>query len=331
MLPVQVTSDWSYRGLSTIILENRLLRVVFLPELGGKIWQITYKPQDTNLLWNNPRIFPARLPMNSRYDDVWCGGWDELFPNDEVATIAGESYPDHGELWTGSWQARPFEKPGEVGVELSFITPISSIKIEKTVTLRADQSLIRFQHKFTNLGVAPFPFLWKLHPAFAVSPDHRVDFPSMQVVLEPVFSGTLTGVSSPFAWPTAQLNEKQIDLRRIPGVDQPRLYFFYGTEMKDSWCALTNTKTGLSCGLYFDPKVFNSAWLFASYGGWRNYQVAVLEPCTGYPLNFEAMRAAGRARTLAPQTSFTTEVLFSVQENIAAVGKINSDGAISAP
>ena len=133
-----ITSDWTFRGLNTLILENRYLRVVVLPQLGGKIWQITYMPFDTPLLWNNPRIAPTRLPMNSRYDDVWCGGWDELFPNDEVATIDGEVYPDHGELWTGDWQAAPFQKSDEVGVTLAFTTPISSVRVEKTITLRTD-------------------------------------------------------------------------------------------------------------------------------------------------------------------------------------------------
>ena len=105
---VSVTTAWSYRGLRTVVLENRLLRLVVLPEAGAKIWQITYKPYDADLLWNNPRIAPARLPGNSRYDDVWSGGWDELFPNDEIALIEGESYPDHGELWTGEWERRAF-------------------------------------------------------------------------------------------------------------------------------------------------------------------------------------------------------------------------------
>ena len=109
-MSVRVTTAWTYRGLRTVVLENRLLRLVVLPEAGAKIWQISYKPYDTDLLWNNPRIAPSRLPGNSRYDDVWSGGWDELFPNDEIALIDGESYPDHGELWSGNWEAEPFSQ-----------------------------------------------------------------------------------------------------------------------------------------------------------------------------------------------------------------------------
>jgi Domain of unknown function (DUF5107) len=330
MSELRVSSDWTYRGLKVVTLENRFLRVTILPEVGGKVWQITYKPFDAELLWNNPRIPPARMPMNSRYDDVWCGGWDELFPNDEVAVIEGETYPDHGEVWTGEWHAESFKKSDSVGVTLSFNTPISSIRMEKIITLCRGQARLHFRYKFTNVGGSPFPFLWKLHPAFAVSPKHRVDFPPMKVVLEPAFAGTLGGVASPFDWPAAQTDGKKIDLRRTPGIEERQVYFFYGTEMKESWCALTNTETGLACGLHFDSEVFQSCWLFASYGGWRNYNVAVLEPCTGYPLSFEAMQAAGRARVLSPGGQLETYLFFAVQENLRSVGKISSDGTMSA-
>jgi hypothetical protein len=328
MSGLRLSTDWSYRGLRTIIVENSLLRLIILPEAGAKIWQITYKPHDADVLWNNPRIGPARLPMNSRYDDVWSGGWDELFPNDEIAAISGDVYPDHGELWSGEWQAEPFQSATELGVTLHFTTPISAIAVEKTILLRRDESKVYFSHVFTNTGNSPFPFLWKLHPAMAVSPQHRIDFPAMKVVLEPAFPGTLDGAPQHNTWPVVKIGNREVDLRRIPCADDRQLYFFYGTDMNAGWCALTNTQTGLACGLKFDPSVFPCAWLFATYGGWRNYNVAVLEPCTGYPLNFEAMQKAGRHKELAPGASFMAQVLFSVQEGVRSVGAINDDGTL---
>lgn len=328
MPDLRVSTDWTYHGLRVVSLENRLLRLVILPEAGAKIWQITYKPEDAELLWNNPRIAPARHPLNSRYDDLWSGGWDELFPNDEVSAIEGEAYPDHGELWTGNWAAETFSSADEAGVVLRFTTPISSIHVEKKVILRRDASQIVFQHRFTNCGTAPFPFLWKLHPAFKVTPQHRLDFPPMQVELEPAFPGTLQGMPAQFDWPKAQDGARKVDLRVVPPANERQLYFFYGTGIKEGWCAITNTTTGVSCGFHFDPDVFRCCWLFATYGGWRNYNVAVLEPCTGYPLNFAAMQAAGRQRTLAPGESLETTVLFTVQEGIRGVNGVNADGTI---
>lgn len=324
-----VSTDWSYRGLNTVVMENRNLRVVILPEAGGKIWQITYKPLDADLLWNSPRIPPSRLAIGSRYDDVWCGGWDELFPNDEVAAIAGETYPDHGELWTGQWKAESNSQADGAIVKLSYCTPISAIEIEKTIRLCPDGSQIEFQHRFTSRGGATFPFLWKLHPAMAVSSQHRIDFPAMQVVLEPCFPGTLAGAPAVSEWPFVQTPQGKVDLRQIPPEEERQLYFFYGTRMKGNWCALTNTATGLACGLQFDPEIFRCCWLFATYGGWRNYNVAVLEPCTGYPLNFEAMQSAGRHRTLEPGDTLETQGRFVVQEGLRSVGSIDDSGKMA--
>ncbi len=328
MNDLTLSTGWTLHGLRAILIENRFLRLVVLPEAGAKIWQITYKPLDAPLLWNHPRVLPARNAIHARYDDVWSGGWDELFPNDESALINGEAYPDHGELWTSPWHAEPFASGDEVGVHLRLVTPISAIRVDKTIRLRRDSSRIAFRHTLSNPGFEPFTFLWKLHPAMAVTPQHRIDFPAMKVMLEPGFLGTLGGVQPLFDWPYAQAHGRIIDLRRVPPASAQQLYFFYGTQMQAGWCALTNTATRLACGLVFDQKVFPSCWLFASYGGWRNHNVAVLEPCTGYPVNFEAMRTAGRHRTLAPGETLQTDVLFVIQDGIQTVTRIEADGTI---
>lgn len=328
MAQLSLNTGGSYRGLRVITLENDLLRLQILPEAGAKIWQITYLPLSADLLWNNSRIPPARHTIHACYDDVWSGGWDELFPNDEETAILGERYPDHGELWSGAWEAEPFTSADEVGVKLRFQTPVSAISVEKIITLRPGTACIHFTHCFKNLGSAAFPFLWKLHPAFNVTEQHRLDFPPMQVVREPAFPGTLAEAPLEFSWPYAQMRDREVDLRMVPRQDQGQLYFFYGDQMKSGWCALTNTATRLSCGLRFDPAIFPSCWLFASYGGWRNYNVAVLEPCTGHPLNFDALVASGRQRILQPDESLSTNVLFTVQEGFTSVSDIKDNGLI---
>jgi len=326
MTTLTISTDWTYRGLRTIILENSLLRVLILPEAGAKILQIVYKPHDAGLLWNNPRIPVEKVPVGARYDDVWSGGWDELFPNDEISVIQGEAFPDHGELWTCSWEYTLLKSQDEVGVRLACTTPISAIRIEKEIRLRQGEAMLRFHHRVTNGGGEAFPFLWKLHPAFAVTPDHRIDFPTMRVVREPDFPGTLDGAPLEFDWPLAHTGSEVIDLRRVPPEQERRVHFFYGTGLSAGWCALTNTATGLSCGLRFDPRVFSSCWLFASFGGWRNYNVAVLEPCTGYPLNFEAMQQQGHASTLTPGQTLETDVLFVAAEGHSSIGNIDEQG-----
>jgi hypothetical protein len=323
-----VSTDWTLHGLRAIVLENRCLRLVVLPEAGAKIWQITYKPLDAPLLWNHPRIAPAQQAIHARYDDVWSGGWDELFPNDEAGNLHGDFLPDHGELWTGSWAAEAFRDADAVGVYLRFVTPISSFLVERKLVLRRDSATFEMQYRFTNQGSEAFPFLWKLHPAFAVSASHRIDFPSMTVLREPGFAGSLGEAPLSFPWPHAPIGETILDLRAVPDASSRATHFFYGTEMAEGWCGLTNRANGLASALRFDPAVFTSCWLFASHGGWRNLNVAVLEPATGYPFQAQAMVDQGRARWLAPQEVLETSVLFTAQEGLGSIGGVDKDGRI---
>jgi galactose mutarotase-like enzyme len=315
-------------GLHTILLESRYLRVVVLPEAGGRIWQITYKPLEADLLWNNPSVPPALQPLHAGYDDVWSGGWDELFPNDEAATVEGNALPDHGELWTGEWSAEPGPDEGSEEVHLHFVTPISHFLVEKTLLLRPECASLEIRYRFTNQGAGTFPFLWKLHPAFAVSSQHRIDFPPMAVIVEQEYPGTLEGAPPIFPWPYAPLNDTVLDLRQVPDVSSRAMHFFYGTGFAAGWCGITNRANGLASALRFDPEVFSSCWLFATYGGWRDLNVVVLEPATGYPYKIQSMIDSERARRLAPGKSLETTVLFSVQEGLQSIGGVEADGRI---
>jgi Aldose 1-epimerase len=315
------------RELQIIVLENHHLRIAVLPEAGARIWQITYKPLNVDLLWHNPDVPPACQPLHACYDDTWSGGWDDLFPNDEAADLQGMTLPDHGELWTGQWQATPVEEQGAVGVYLRTSTPISSFLAEKTLLLRPDSAVIEVRYRLTNQGIQSMPFLFKLHPAFAVSSSHRIDFPPMAVLLEPEFPGTLDGPPQ-FNWPQAGKNGAAVDLRRVPDVSSRAVHFFYGVDFVSGWCGITNQANGVAAALRFDPKVFSSCWLFASHGGWRDLNVAVLEPATGYPFRIKSMIDGGRARCLGPGESLETTVLFSVQEGLASIGGVEEDGRI---
>lgn len=328
MQDLRVYQGQPVNSLATIVVENKFLRLMVLPEAGARIWQITYKPLDSDILWNNPKIAPRKQPLHTSYDENWSGGWDDLFPNDEAGLLSGMQVPDHGELWTGEWQAAISEDENASGVDLHFQTPVTEVLAQKSLRLRRDSGVLEVHYKLTNRSQRHLPFLWKLHPAFAVSPRHRIDFPAMTVVREMDFEGSLSSAPPVFDWPYAQTSSALLDLRNVPDVSSRALHFFYGTGYREGWCGITNRATRLAAGLRFDPSVFSSCWLFATHGGWNDLNVAVLEPATGYPFRIDSMIEAGRARMLAPDETLASTVLFCVQAGLNSIGGIAEDGRI---
>ncbi len=314
-----VDSRWLLLGHRALVLENRTLRVVVLPELGGRVWSIVYKPFDREVLWHNPRIPPRRVPFGACYDDVWCGGWEELFPNDVPATILGEKYPDHGEIWSIEWDWTAEVADDAATVSLNCETPISAFRFERRLTLKGDEASLHTSHRLTNRGQDDFPFLWKMHPAFRVSPDCRIDFPAMIVELEPAFTASLSGAPDRFPWPYADTPEGRIDLRTVPSASSRRAEFFYGTGYQEGWCAITDSAARLTYGLTFPASTFPTCWVFASFGGWRNHNVVILEPSTTYPFEIEKAMEAGTARRLAAGASLEAEMVLHVQTGLCAL------------
>jgi len=324
-----ICTDWTYRGFQAVILENDLLKVVILPGLGAKIWQITYKPASRDLLWQHPRIAPRPVGFGASYDDHFFGGWDELFPNDVPETLGGEAMPDHGELWTLPWSFETRSEGGEAAVKLWVETPVSACRMEKTIRLRAGEAKLRFSHRLTNLGRGELPFLWKLHAAVKADEYGRIDVGAKSAYIEdfgPTRTGK-TGVS--YEWPYAAAEDgTRHDMRRCLPSSSGVNEFQYLTELSGGWCAYTDTASRIGLGLAFDPEAFRSCWLFATYGGWRGLSTVVLEPCTGYPISVAEGAAAGTHRTLAAGETFATDVVAVVYAGLQAVGGIDRDGNV---
>lgn len=315
-------------SISVITLENERLRLTIYPEAGAKIASIVHLASSTELLWKNPLLEVVSVPPGSSYDDAWAGGWDELFPNDEPSTMDGLSYPDHGELWTSPWKYRIEEQGRQAVLRLSTCTPVTGCVIEKRISLSENSERILFHHRFTNPGAAPVPYLWKLHPALAVRPGDRLYIPAERFLLEPSSPGTLQGGAVEPGSSRVVLDGRVVDLLDVPPASKKELYFTYGVGLKEGWCGFYRPSARLGAGLAFSKDGFSACWLFASYGGWRDHYVAVLEPCTGYPFRLEEIIASGRGLWLQPGASFETNVIFTVSGNIDGISHITPEGRI---
>jgi hypothetical protein len=309
-------------------MDNEFLRIVVLPELGGKVWQLTAVRSGRDLLWHNPRLKARTVPFGATYDDVFLGGWDELFPNDMPEELAGEPFPDHGELWASDWDWSVERGPEEVRVVLTLRAPISGCGVEKTLTLRSGESHLRVHSRITNHGHAQLPYLWKQHVAVPVSEPASIGLGARTMYVEDFGAPRAGSPGETYTWPhLVHSDGGATDMSTTLPPGSRVSEFQYATDLDAGWCSVTY-QDGAGIGLAFDPEVFRSCWLFASYGGWRGHEVLILEPCTGYPVSVGEGVEAGTHQVLPPGGTVETSLTAVVYDRMAGVSGISLDGDV---
>ncbi len=99
------------RSFKTYVLENRYLRVTLLPEFGGRILSIIYKPTGHEELYRSQVGTPYGIKDGNFYYD-WMMVYGGIFP----------TFPDpeHGKTWLKPWDFKVVkETAGEVTVSMS--------------------------------------------------------------------------------------------------------------------------------------------------------------------------------------------------------------------
>src|SRR5258708_5768063 len=134
------------RRFKAHVLENRYLKVTLLPEFGGRILSIIYKPTGHELLYRTEVGVPYGIKAATFYYD-WLMVYGGIFP----------TFPDaeHGKTWLKPWDFKVVkESAGEVTVSMSLKDNFEysaaprkfrgSTGIEATyyVTLKADRAAL---------------------------------------------------------------------------------------------------------------------------------------------------------------------------------------------
>ena len=328
MSGAHIDCSQKFHGLKAIILENEHLQLTILPELGSKIYHLIHKAAGRDILWQNHKIKPHIVPFGSSFDDIWCGGWDEQFPNDEPVEHKGVSYPDHGELWCVPWDWKiEEESPKKIILHMHCTGSVTRTVTEKWISLAAGEPYIRLKYRITNDGDTPIDYIWKLHPAFAVSPQHRIDLPPCKVIIDKDYRERFGGQSE-YIWPYITSEGIEEDMRRILPAAAGTLDFQYAMGYDDGWFAVTDTERCFGFGMVFPKQVFNTIWLFLVYGGWRGLYTAVIEPSTGYPSRLDVASRLGTCPILKPGHSVEAEILGVAYSGVASVSRISTDGSV---
>jgi hypothetical protein len=325
-----INTSWQYKGLEVVRLENEILAVEILPQVGAKIYSFVHKPSGTHLLWHNPRLAPAAPHYGAKFDDTWSGGWDELVPNDLPFPFPnGDLLPDHGEVWSQAAEWRVTAQ-GADAVSVAFVHHgrVLPTRFEKHITLRAGESMLRVRYKYLNQGPRPIDFLWNVHPALAVSSATRLDVPAGKGIVE-AWMNEQFEAGLEYEWPLAPDRKgKLIDLRIVPAPAEAVGDHHYLPDVREGWYAATDAERRTGFGLVFPTSVFPHLWMFRTLGGWRGLNTLILEISNGYPNNLRKAIDGGHCGTLAPGQAVEPEVIAVAYAGITGVERIEPNGRV---
>jgi hypothetical protein len=327
-----ISDAWTYRGLKTVILENEFIRATVLADFGAKIHEFIYKPSNHDFMYHHPRVECRPPVFGVNVDNWWTGGMDEAIPTGHPCTFKGEEYPFLGEVWSLPWHYEIQNRSTtEVSVYLQRPLIISPLIVERWISLRQGEKMLRFHHKITNTGNAAFEFLWGLHPGFAITPDYRIDLPAQEIIVqESTPDARLGEPGTRYIWPYASDSTgRQIDMRMIPSADSGTMDFHYATNLSAGWLALTDTQRQEGVALVFPRDIFSCAWLWLVYGGWRGIYTAAIEAWTGYPAKLSNAVAAGNYSQLNAGKSLECETLLFVHTGFSAIEHISPAGKVT--
>jgi len=329
-LGARISTDWTYRGMRSLVLENDDLRTTVLPDYGAKVFEFTLKSLGRDLLYHNPRV-EIRTPVYGvNMDDWWHGGIDECIPTGAPSTYRGEEYPYMGETWPLAWDFEIQKNSSEeVTVHLWRPTIIAPLLVERWMTLRDHGSVLEMRHKITNLGYSDFQFLWGIHPALAINLSSRIDIPKSKVIIDTSFPGNRLGApGDSYQWPYVNTGGRTVDMRAVNPPESQTWDLHYATDFAEGWLAVTDTSAKAGFGMAFPKEILKCIWIWMVYGGWRGLYCAAVEAWTGYPTKLEDAIKQGKYYSLNAGENLTCETRLVGYKGMTQVNRIRPDGKV---
>jgi len=344
-----VSTAFEYRGMDTVILENRHLRVMVVPGKGGDILEFRDKRTDVDVLyhadheWDPPgdRVTPS-TPMT--WNEHYPGGWQLNLP---VAggpmSIPGNRYDHHGESALLPWDATVTRDDGDaVAIELTARLRRYPFAVTRELTLPAGESRLDIDESVTNEGEYELEYVWQHHVALGrplVGPEARLDVPAGESHIDdygPDHSTNRLAGDQHFPWPTAEgVDGEDVDLTQFPPTDSEIHDQAYLLGVEDGWYAVTNTDLDLGFALSYPADHFEALWYWQAFGGvdespfWGRNYTAGLEPTTAYPGHSypDAQRENGTMKTLDPGETVSVHLTASTYGGRERVSSVE-DGTV---
>ena len=295
----------TFMGAAAWELENESLSAVILPAHGGKVASLVYRPQNWELLFQNPKGCFKRAERGDDFSEYEACGFDDAFPTVDACSvrIGGREvqYPDHGELWSADFTAKP---EGDT-LNLHWQSPELGYIYEKALSLAGNSLICRYH--IHNPGNQPIPDLWVCHCLVQCEPDIRILMPEDVRQAENTFDNDWLGEKErKLPYPMASGPRGDIDLQCMP--KDGALKYYAASPVKKGSCRYEYPHSGLYAELRYDPNKLPYLGFWATAGGYRGDVNCALEPANGYYDSIDNAQRHNACPILGAGESWTFEL-----------------------
>lgn len=335
-----ISTDFVYRGMRSLLMENEFLRVVCLLDSGARIIEFKYKPTDRDFLWHRPYLGhrpPKRLAgPTANVFDFWGGGWDEIFPTAWPCSYKKADYGVLGEIPFLQWRCK-IEKnsSSEVAACLWTNTVRAPFTFKKRLIMHAGEKRLHIEEQLINRSEEPFDFLWAQHLVLRINGNCRISIPAERFTVDPEQCRRLEpGLSH--RWPvTRDRDGKEVDLRIVPPRGMSDYWeLLYFKDLRDGWLALVDESSHEAFTLVFPKDVFRFVWMSMLYGRssdapWYGSPYLLgLYPSTGYPATLTKALEGGEYASLGSRESLEARMIASVAIDVRQVRGVTKEGEV---
>ena len=282
-------------AVDALILDNNILRLVAVPELGGRIVSLVRLQSGYEFLLQSEHQREYQRPAYGRdFENGDVSGFDECVPTVAPCVYPQEPFlgrrlPDHGDVWCLPSTAEL------VGEQLRFTTSLASLPLRFVKSVQLQESTVRLEYELANRGESAVNFLWSAHPLLNVDPKAEIVLPAEVNEVEVSWSKDerLGRHGDRCLWPIAtERSGRSVDLSEVLGPQTGTAEKLFTPRLAQGCCGIFLPERNESIVFRFDSDIVRYVGIWICQGGWpptrtsKQFTVA-LEPCTGRPDSLE--------------------------------------------
>lgn len=289
-------------AVGSLTLADGPIELEIRPDLGGKVTALRCLRHGRQwLAERDERLPPSADGKVYGPGEAW--GWDELFPT----VLPGRGTPppwrgplrDHGDLWGRPWEMLAADPRS---VTLACGNREGGWRFERQLVL--DGPAVDCRYRLRNEGEVAFPFLWSMHPIFALREEDRLTMDGVEAVRATISDhSALPEAPATIGWPV----HERLRLDEVRPADKTFLKLYATPPDGQVRVVGGECELELRTDVDFAPHI----GIYVNFGAWPEsgllHQVG-LEPTTAPEDDLAAVVAGARPAELGPGEERTWQV-----------------------